>query len=227
MKATIVRNKDGEARLYLELETAEEREFFALHAPPDGDYLLRVRGIDAERLEGIDGERRITVDARPVPPSLLEPAAEAKLHGAPPTLWWSTPSGIDRFHVQIARDAAFEDLLIDEPALGPQRFTLAAEPPPGTYYWRAASIEANGEHGPFGDARSFRVLAVPAGVPAGRYVSGPLPSARHKKLVDASPLPTISSRTDSPWLAAATLPNTTAESASWSRSRAALISNTR
>ena len=141
-----------------------------LDAPPDGDYLLRVRAIDGQGLEGLDAERRITVDARPVPPNLLEPAADAKLHGEPPKLWWSKPEGAVRYHVQVSSDASFADLVMDEPALDGERHTMAAEPPPGTYYWRAASIDGSGEKGPFGDPGSFRVLAVPAAVTASSEV---------------------------------------------------------
>ena len=113
-----------------------------LDAPPDGEYLLRIRAIDAQGLEGLDGERRLTVDARPVPPSLLEPAADAKLHGEPPKLWWSKPEGAVRYHVQVASDPEFKTLVMDEPALDGERHTMAAEPPPAIYYSPASSMLA-------------------------------------------------------------------------------------
>ena len=39
----------------------------------DGTYYLRLRGIDARQLEGMDAERGITINARPEPPFLSEP----------------------------------------------------------------------------------------------------------------------------------------------------------
>ena len=132
-----------------------------LDAPADGDYLLRVRAIDDSGLEGLDAEIAMTVDARPVPPALLEPRAQARVHGAPPELWWSQPENVVRYHVQVASDEAFLERLFDSDALAVQRHTLEREPAPGTYYWRVASISDDGERGPFGDAQAFRVLAVP------------------------------------------------------------------
>ena len=34
--------------------------------------------------------------------------------GAPPELWWSRPQEASAFHLQIARDGAFSDLVVDE-----------------------------------------------------------------------------------------------------------------
>ncbi len=53
----------------------------ALRGPAlaDGAYHLRVRGIDAQQLEGLDAVRSITVNAQPEPPFLSEPPPEAQL----------------------------------------------------------------------------------------------------------------------------------------------------
>ena len=44
---------------------------------PDGEYRVRVRGVDATGLEGRDAEWPLTLDARPEPPVLVSPAPGA------------------------------------------------------------------------------------------------------------------------------------------------------
>lgn len=56
---------------------------------PDGVYRVRVRGIDADGFEGRDGEWALTVDARPEPPVLVEPAPQARVSEDRPQLRWS------------------------------------------------------------------------------------------------------------------------------------------
>jgi len=133
-----------------------------LDAPPDGEYLLRVRGISSEGLEGLNAQRTLVLDARPVPPTLLGPPAEARMAGEPPELWWSIPGDIEQFQLQLARDTAFSDRVVDERAVPDGgRYRLAEEPAPGTYHWRVASISAQGEQGPFSPPRGFTIQAVP------------------------------------------------------------------
>ncbi len=130
-------------------------------APPDGVYLLRVRAVAANGLEGLNALHALTIDARPEPPLLLGPGqASARPEGTPVELWWAVPADAARFHLQVARDAAFTELIEDVELEG-DRATVGAALAPGTYHWRVATRDAAGEHGPFGDARSFRIQVVP------------------------------------------------------------------
>jgi len=122
--------------------------------------------VDTLGLEGLNADHEFRIDARPVPPTLLEPPDATAMHGKTPELWWSEPEGTRRFHLQVARDPEFADLLLDEPDTSKSRLRLKAEPPPGEYYWRLASVAKSGEKGPFGDTFSFRIQAVPATVAA-------------------------------------------------------------
>ena len=45
---------------------------------PDGDYYLRVRGADAQGLEGLNGQMQILVRARPEPPVAFTPRARCR-----------------------------------------------------------------------------------------------------------------------------------------------------
>ncbi|MGI9333160.1 MAG: FecR domain-containing protein [Gammaproteobacteria bacterium] len=131
-----------------------------IDAPPDGDYVLRVRGIDGQGLEGLDAELSVTVDARPVPPPPLNPEENARIPGPPPLFRWAVPATTETVRIQIASDADFNDVVVDVAEIGGVSFRPDALEP-GDYYWRLASRGTDGD-GPFGDARELRVQAVPA-----------------------------------------------------------------
>jgi len=127
---------------------------------PDGHYVLRVRGRDAEGLEGRDGDRPFELKARPDAPFTLSPAPDAKAYGDAVTLTWARVEVAERYHVQVAADAGFASPVFDREDLSEPR---AAVPlPPGPYHWRVASIAPGRDHGPFGDPVRFEQKAIPA-----------------------------------------------------------------
>ena len=70
------------------------------------------------------------------------------------------------YRIQLARDAAFSDLLMDR--TGEQTHMQVVQSlAPGDHYWRIAAIDADGETGPFSKARHFTYrppLAAPQSV---------------------------------------------------------------
>ena len=56
---------------------------------PDGEYQLRVRGIDDAGFEGYDARHGLVIDARPEPPFLISPPDEAMLNEARPSFKWT------------------------------------------------------------------------------------------------------------------------------------------
>lgn len=130
---------------------------------PDGRYHLRVRAGNAQGLEGQDAQGRFTLKARPEPPHVVAPAHQAKHRGLEVPLQWTEPEHAHRYHLQISADGNWGSPLVDEPGLAGTSLTRAL--PPGAYQWRLASVKADGDRGPFGDAKSFRLLPPPAAVP--------------------------------------------------------------
>ena len=124
---------------------------------PDGSYAVRVRGIDSLGIEGFDSSRRVVVNARPEPPSPLEPPQNGTTPGGKPALRWTEPQDAKAYHLQIAAEGSEDRPLVDIAALDSTRFTPERELAPGRYRWRVATIGADGEQGPFSDAQSFRV----------------------------------------------------------------------
>jgi hypothetical protein len=123
---------------------------------PDGEYVLRVRGIDQYGLEGVNGERRFLLNARPEAPFPIEPKAGAGIAEETPGFAWSRVQSIEKYHLQIARDAKFAELLLDVPDLAESRLTITMKLPLGTYFWRVASVDAKEGRGPFSDPQEFR-----------------------------------------------------------------------
>lgn len=142
------------------------------NAPPDGEYVLRVRAVEADGLEGLSADHAFVLDARPVPPSPLKPVAGAKIQGPQQSLWWSQPEAAVFYHLQVARDEEFANRVVDMAGVTATKHELAPALEPGNYWWRLAVVNQAGEKGPFGDPRALRVLAVPAAIGAGSSTVG-------------------------------------------------------
>jgi len=123
---------------------------------PDGEYVLRVRGVDADGLEGFDATRRLTIDARPEPPFAIAPADAAQLPDARPAFKWTRRDGSLGYRFQLARDASFAPPLIDRGDIRGDAIVLDADLVPGEYFWRVAAIDEREGQGPFGSVQRLR-----------------------------------------------------------------------
>jgi hypothetical protein len=126
---------------------------------PDGRYELRVRAIDGRGLEGVDARRSFVLKARPVPPFTIEPRAGAKVYGENVQFAWTRPDGVSSYRLQLSDVAEFDTPRADLGGLAEPEHRLAL--PPGSYHWRLASVRADGDQGPFGDAQPFTLKAIP------------------------------------------------------------------
>jgi hypothetical protein len=130
---------------------------------PDGRYHLRLRAIDAQGLEGLNADTTLRLKARPEPPILTQPAPRGKLRSDQVTLGWAEQAQAATYRLQLISEtdpAAFAKPLHEQTSVSAAQWTLAL--PPGDYRWRVASIQANGDQGPWGDATSFSLRAPPA-----------------------------------------------------------------
>ena len=129
----------------------------------DGDYTLRVRGIDARGLEGAATDLAVQLRARPEPPFIQSPAPGAVSYTGGVALSWSRNTAAPRVRLQIARDAGFQDLVLQPPPLDAASFD--AKLPDGLYHVRVGSVEASGRAGPFGDSQTVEIKPPPPSPP--------------------------------------------------------------
>lgn len=100
----------------------------------------------------------------PSVPTLLSPLNGSLINDLTPRLTWravTVPAGttFDHYQVQVATDATFATLIVDQPvnALSPSEYTLTVPLLPNTkYYWRVQAVNASGEYSAWSAARYFR-----------------------------------------------------------------------
>lgn len=176
----------------------------------DGRYVLRVRGIDAQGLEGLSAERTLVVHTQPEPPLLMDPAPEAATTAPRPSLRWTQADASLQYRVQIlSGGTAADQSVVDDQVVS----SASAEPlqdlPLGIYQWRVAAIHPTTGQGPWGDAQPFRrVLAGPGvNIPepqdasvALRWTAQPQTLRYHLQVArdDRFTSPLVDAQTDSP-----------------------------
>ncbi len=127
----------------------------------DGSYVVRVRAIDAQGLEGLSAQRTLVVHARPEPPLLIAPAPDAATTAARPSFQWTVAEPSRTYRIQIsAKDAStpLDDQVVTSTAQALQDLQ------PGLYQWRVAAIDPAKGQGPWGDAQPFRRVLPGPGV---------------------------------------------------------------
>jgi hypothetical protein len=127
----------------------------------DGDYVMRVRAVDSQGLEGKQSVAEFTLNARPVPPANIYPVTEASIVEKTPEFHWARPEGSSSYQLQVYAGKSETAPLIDEKNLSGERYTADIELPQGVYQWRVQANDEQGQPGPYGHFQSFRVLAEP------------------------------------------------------------------
>ena len=135
---------------------------FVLPDLADGSYFLMAASIDAEGLEGpLSAPWAVAVRQNPMPPLTRAPEDGGAYRPHRLTFAWLKVNDAVSYQLQIARDSAFTNLVVDAPDVT----TLAFDPPEltaGRYYFRIRAQAADGFQGLWSDGLTFDVLAPPA-----------------------------------------------------------------
>lgn len=124
---------------------------------PDGNYLLRLRGIDSRGLEGLDGEHAFRLKARPEPPLPAEPAPRSRVFGDRVEFRWAPNPQAAGVRLQLAPAGGdFAAPLQDLRDLAGATAVVGGLAP-GRYAWRLASVRADGDQGPWQGAQEFEL----------------------------------------------------------------------
>jgi hypothetical protein len=133
----------------------------------DGAYRVVVRAIDADGLEGADAYARLEVDARPEPPIAQAPALDAVLFGERASFAWTRPAAATGFDLELTTEGRAAPVVSLEGVVEARLETPLA---PGRYTWRVRSraVRADGtpDLGPWNDALTFTLKAMPPAGPA-------------------------------------------------------------
>ncbi len=129
-------------------------------APMDGHYFLRIRAIDAAGLEGLNTDHPFELDARPLPPLQATPAAGERSYQESVGFTWAAAPEAQGYLLQIAPTADFTpDKTLERRLDAVLRHieNLAA----GTYHWRIASLDEQGQPHGWSPTLGLRVQPLP------------------------------------------------------------------
>lgn len=118
----------------------------------DGQYVLRVRAIDAAGLEGLTAQTRLVVHTQPAAPLLIDPAPDARLTTARPQFRWTLSDPDWRYRIRIHAEGSTTPL--DEQTVATSAQALQ-DLPPGRYQWQVAAIDPRTGPGPWSHAQAF------------------------------------------------------------------------
>lgn len=129
---------------------------------PDGSYAVRVRGIDADGLEGLDGAcPKVVIDGTPQPPLVVSPQPDTKVRDKRPEFRWTESTQAVSYQWQLAADAGFAQVLAQQPEIRGDHARAPQPLPLGRYYWRVASRDNTGKVGPYTHALPFDLVEEP------------------------------------------------------------------
>ena len=132
---------DAEMTQLIEKATVSKHQF-TLSNIELGEYSLRVRGIDADGLQGLNSSHRFTISPVPSSPEVASFDTEY-LAGKAIKFKWANSEGATHYRWRLAKDRQFrsevaqQDLTTSE-----QQITEGL--PAGTYYWKVAAGNHNG-----------------------------------------------------------------------------------
>ena len=128
---------------------------------PNGDYTVRIHGIDASGLEGLDATCTLHSAMHPQPPLVQQPQPGSRVRDQRPRFRWTQSSEARSYDWQLASDAQFVHVLAQRTHIENDHVRAPSRLPLGRYYWRIASRDRQGHLGPYSDAMPFERVAPP------------------------------------------------------------------
>lgn len=140
--------------LLVDVETNDARLDLPVLQP--GRYFLRIRGIDAQGLEGRDALAQFTAEAFPEAPFVIAPGIDSTVRDGHPEFSWAQVADAAQYRFELSADPAFGDLIATQYEKSTSLRASQALAP-GRYHWRVAAEAGNGRAGPYSDAVAFTV----------------------------------------------------------------------
>ncbi len=158
-RVAVAADRDGKNPLREKIVKAGEP--FTAANLADGSYFLFVQSIDEAGLEGLSSEAYpFRVRLNPLPPITQTPQDGAKTKGASQEFRWLTVGDAVRYHVQVASDRGFSNVVLDRSGVSGTAFRTSALEY-RAYYFRIASIADDGYQGAWSDPLGFALTPLP------------------------------------------------------------------
>ncbi|OZG72581.1 peptidoglycan-binding protein [Hahella sp. CCB-MM4] len=106
----------------------------------NGEYRLRIRGIAADDLEGVDTEVKFRVEQKAAPAKLLQPLSGAFLDIPSPTFSWKVEAPYMLSSLEISHDPQFTELYSRSPFSATDNTQSDRPLSAGKYYWRVVTL---------------------------------------------------------------------------------------
>lgn len=123
----------------------------------DGRYFVRLRSIDDIGMEGHSLIQAVTINRSPLPPLPIRYTGKGGVVGNYFELRWTQAPQAVSYHLQIARDAEFKQPVVDKTGLSQAHAKDLRIDQAGSYFWRVASIAADGEQGEYSDVAPLSI----------------------------------------------------------------------
>jgi len=125
-----------------------------------GNYTVEVLGVAPTSTHPFNVDLALSTSV-PSSTALTSPANGAANQSARPTFDWAAASQAGSYRIQVATDAAFSNVVIDESGITDTEYTHTADLMTNTgYWWRVRATNACGG-GPWSAVWTFTTLAVP------------------------------------------------------------------
>ena len=118
----------------------------------EATYFYRLVSVTAEGKQGPPG-KAVKIEVLPVP-AVPEPKPPA-VEGDKLRLAWQGVEGVSTYQIQLATDADFQNIVVDEKTADP--WVELSRPASGYYYFRLRSIDSEGYVGVFSTPQRFEV----------------------------------------------------------------------
>lgn len=128
----------------------------------DGTYHLALAEVDDAGLEGYPSETvPLKLRVNPLPPMLMEPAANAVTSRQRPAVSWLKVTDAASYRMQFSDNREFGPLRDDVADIAATSWT-SDRLPPGTYFYRVLSRAADGYEGAWSPTQTITIIPPPA-----------------------------------------------------------------
>lgn len=119
---------------------------YTLNKLDNGHYILRVRGLDSNSLEGFNAEHPFEINTDFPTVSLIGPAKKSEISNEELSFEWREEKDAVNYHLQVSTDSEFKNRVIDE-VINTNTYKSKDELGESTYYWRVMAIDSDGNEG--------------------------------------------------------------------------------